>query len=385
MRKPLRAVECASNSTRVNERRAAWLTVLLLSSGCIESRRFADEGVSGAQNSSAGQGGSAGTGIGSQSLAGTGSELRACFPGPDGRLANDCVHGASLGAGDDFNCGLLEAGGVYCWGDDSEGQVTGAPATGNFVSLAVGRRHACALRVDGTLQCWGNNSQQQAPAVAAKEYYGLFQSIACGGDFTCGVHLDGTPFCFGSSSYGKVNPPEGKYLVIATGADTACAVRTDGRVVCWGDDRSRIVSTANGGVFKTVSVGPEHACAIAVDRQMVCWGKGAEGGGEGLGITRTDVRPGSYLAVSAGGVHTAAITVGDHFTCFGDGTAKPQCTSLSSAENFGAWYQVAAGKVQTCILGDPMDGSAPNGTVECFGQNRGSLQPALGKVFKSGK
>jgi len=384
MHKPLRAVECTSNSTRVNERWAAWLTVLLLNSSCIESRRFADDGVSGAQSASAGQGGSSGAAGGTPSRAGAPNEPGACFPGPDGRLAGDCARGASLGAGDDFNCGLLEAGGVYCWGDDSEGQVAGAPATGDFISLAVGRRHACALRVNGTLQCWGNNSQQQAPADAAKEYYGLFQSIACGDDFTCGVHLDGTPFCFGSSSYGKVNPPDGKYLMIATGADTACAVRSDGRVVCWGDDSSRIISTANGGVFKTVSVGSEHACAIAVDRQMVCWGEGTEGGGEGLGITRTDVRPGSYLAVSAGGTHTAALTVGDHFTCFGDGSAEPQCRSPSSAENYGGWYQVAAGQRHTCILGDPMDGTEPNGTVQCFGQNRGSLSP-IGKVFKSGK
>lgn len=384
--KPLRAAKCASNPSGVNERWAAWLSILLMSSSCIDSRRFADAGASGSPSTSAGQGGDSGAEVGSEPQAGAPSAGSDCFPGPDGQVADGCVAGASLAAGDGFNCGLLAAGGVYCWGNDSDGQVSGAPATGNFTSLAAGQRHVCALRPDGTLQCWGNNSQQQAPADATSEYYGHFKSVACGGDFTCGVHLDGTPLCFGSSAQRKLDPPDGKYLMIATGADTACGVRSDGRVVCWGDDSSHIVSGANGGVFKTVAVGPEHACAIAVDRQMVCWGDGGMGDGgpgNGVGATSTDVRPGSYLAVSAGGDHTAAITVGDRFTCFGDRSAAAQCSSPTSAENFGAWYQVAAGRLHTCILGDPQDSSGPNGTVECFGQDRGSLSPD-NKVFKSG-
>ncbi|HET7538579.1 MAG TPA: hypothetical protein VFK05_01860 [Polyangiaceae bacterium] len=371
----------------MNGRWAAFLPVLLLNSGCIEARHFQDDAAGGSDSQTAitGQGGGSGAGFAAEAAqAGAETELSECLPGPDGRIAEGCVRGASLAAGDGFNCGLLAAGGIYCWGNDSDGQVTGAPETGDFISVAAGRRHACALRPDGTLQCWGNNSQQQAPADAAGEFYGHFKSVACGDDFTCGVHLDGTPLCFGSSAHGKINPPEGKYLVIATGADTACGVRSDSRVVCWGDDTWGIVSSAKGGVFKTVAVGPEHACAIGVERQMVCWGNGDSSAGDGVGATRTDVRPGSYLAVSAGGTHTAAITVGDHFTCFGDLSASAQCTSLTSAENFGAWYQVAAGRLHTCILGDPQDSSGPNGSVECFGRDRGSSQPG-DRVFKSGR
>jgi hypothetical protein len=372
--------------SRVDERWAAWLTVLLTCS-CIESRRFEGDGASGAdsQSPNAGQGGASaghsGAGGDAGPQAGDAGQSATCFPGRDGMVADGCVRGSSVAAGDDFSCGLLAVGGIYCWGEDADGQVTGAPQAGNFVSIAAGRRHACALRADQTLQCWGNDSQQQAPADATSEYYGRFKSVACGDDFTCGVHVDGSPLCFGSSAYGKINPPFGEYLMIASGANAACGVRSDNRVVCWGDDSAGIVSLVKGGVFKTVAVGPEHACAIDVDRQMFCWGEGA-GGGQGVGATRTDVRPGSYLAVSAGSIHTAAITVGDRFTCFGDESAAPQCSSLSSPENFGAWYQVAAGRRHTCILGEPKDSSAPNGTIECFGLG-GSL--AQDKVFKSGR
>jgi len=372
----------------VNRPWATWLS-LLLTSSCIQPRGFEDSGGSGAGsgNSNAGQAGASsapsGAGFGADPQAGSAADAGDCFPGVDGKVPDGCVVGASLAAGDDFNCGLLAAGGVYCWGNDSDGQRTDAPESGNFISIAAGSRHACVLRVDHTLHCWGNNSQLQAP-MEPPATYGRFQSIACGDDYTCGVHLDGTPLCFGNPADGKLDAPNDKYLMIATGSVAACGLRSSNRrVVCWGDDTWGIVSSAPGGVFVTVAVGPEHACAIASDRQMVCWGNGSPGGGDGSGATRTDVRPGSYLAVSAGAVHTAALTVGDHFACFGDASAARQCGSLSSAENFGGWYQVAAGRGHTCILGDP-EGNEAIGTVECFGLDRGSAIP-FGKVFKSGR
>ena len=87
-----------------------------------------------------------------------------------------------------------------------------------------------------------------------------------------------------------------------------------------GEPHNASVGSANG-VFKTLTVGPEHACAVAVDRQVVCWGKGVLDGGDGVGASRVEVRPGSYLAVGAAGAHTKAITVGDRFACFGDRSA----------------------------------------------------------------
>lgn len=71
-------------------------------------------------------------------------------------------------------CALLEDGAVYCWGDNSVGQLglghletigddetpldagpvdLGGPA----VAISVGMAHACAILDDGTIRCWGNN------------------------------------------------------------------------------------------------------------------------------------------------------------------------------------------------------------------------------------
>jgi hypothetical protein len=75
-------------------------------------------------------------------------------------------------------CARLEDGAVYCWGDNSVGQLglghtdtigddetpldagpldLGGPA----VAISVGAGYACAILDDGTLRCWGNNNVGQ--------------------------------------------------------------------------------------------------------------------------------------------------------------------------------------------------------------------------------
>ena len=102
----------------------------------------------------------------------------------------------SIGAGDNFTCGLTAAGTASCWGDNGFGQLGSAPlpsarcyanrfdATGpqesaphscsdtpvqvaipsprTFVSLAVGEYHVCGIAsTDGALYCWGLNDSGQ--------------------------------------------------------------------------------------------------------------------------------------------------------------------------------------------------------------------------------
>ena len=366
---------------------AVLLTALLASGGCIESRRFEEDAALSGGTSQGGLGGAPGAelqgGLGGAPEGGLGGEPSGggsdggsgeCPSGYAGTPLEGCVRGTSLASGEWFSCGLLAEGGISCWGIDSE-QVSGAPATGQFNSVAAGRRHACAIRADHTLKCWGDNSEGQAPS----NLEGHFKSIAAGDDFTCGVHLDGSPICFGSRKADKTVVPADEYKMIATGANTACGVRKNGTLVCWGDDKWGIVSNAPGRIFSTVAVGAEHACAIDTERQLTCWGNGE--GGEGAGITRTDVRPSSYLAVSAGGLHTAAITVGNNFTCFSEASAQGHCQSLTFPTPNGEWYEVAAGRGHTCILGDP-EGQEPKGTVQCIGFR---WAPPTGTVFKSSR
>ena len=66
-------------------------------------------------------------------------------------------------------CALTSAGGVQCWGDNSQGQLgdgTTTPRespvavsglTAGVVAVGVGAWHTCALLASGVVECWGAN------------------------------------------------------------------------------------------------------------------------------------------------------------------------------------------------------------------------------------
>jgi hypothetical protein len=76
--------------------------------------------------------------------------------------------------GDKHSCALLENGTIMCWGDNNFGQLginstTSSPnpelsninPTENIVGITSGSDHTCAAINDGTLYCWGDNSDGQ--------------------------------------------------------------------------------------------------------------------------------------------------------------------------------------------------------------------------------
>jgi alpha-tubulin suppressor-like RCC1 family protein len=79
-----------------------------------------------------------------------------------------------LAAGSYFTCGLTETGEVWCWGDNSSGQVgTAADSTpgsdvpvrvaldGRALSIGAGDRHACTILEGDRVACWGNDGAGQ--------------------------------------------------------------------------------------------------------------------------------------------------------------------------------------------------------------------------------
>ena len=78
-------------------------------------------------------------------------------------------------AGGEFTCMVLNTGEIYCWGDNSNGQMGSGAATGFLpapvkvnvpftssgeTSMYVGKDFLCALRT-GEMYCWGNNNNGQ--------------------------------------------------------------------------------------------------------------------------------------------------------------------------------------------------------------------------------
>jgi alpha-tubulin suppressor-like RCC1 family protein len=82
----------------------------------------------------------------------------------------------AITAGQSFTCALASTGDIYCWGLNADGQLgagsgADAPEPGalasasKFVSLTAGREHACALTSDHEALCWGSNAHGQLGSV----------------------------------------------------------------------------------------------------------------------------------------------------------------------------------------------------------------------------
>ena len=81
---------------------------------------------------------------------------------------------ASISAGQDYTCGVTTGGAAYCWGDNSYGTLgnsanlfthnanpTPLPVSGGltFQTVSAGNLHTCGVTTTGTMYCWGDNSE----------------------------------------------------------------------------------------------------------------------------------------------------------------------------------------------------------------------------------
>ncbi|HEX9579560.1 MAG TPA: Ig-like domain-containing protein, partial [Gemmatimonadales bacterium] len=133
----------------------------------------------------------------------------------------------SLSAGGNSTCGVAAGGATYCWGENNSGQVGNSlpwnrlaptPVSGGLsltsvsVSSGLSENHTCGLVVAGGAYCWGSNTvgslgdgttlQRTAPAAVAGGL--LFGSISPGGTHTCGVTADNVAYCWGANGSGQL-------------------------------------------------------------------------------------------------------------------------------------------------------------------------------------
>jgi len=331
----------------------------------------------------------------------------------------------AVATGLSHTCAMF-AGGIRCWGSNSEGQIgvgtmdATAPVTqpalvsivDDPVAIDAGAQHTCVVRVSGQVYCWGQNSAGQLgdgsmssiPEPVPVSGLGGAARVATGATFSCATTRDGAVFCWGDDHYGQLG--DGHDVVrslpvtvgvsgdgVAAGGAHTCAVsRGSGAdaFVCWGsdqagqlgdngeDDRGLPAALKEELVPGAVAAGAQHTCALDAAGALWCWGRGSSGQlGPGHLVdtpvpTQVTLAAGAQAtAVDDGDAHTCALAasadgLGGEVFCFGDNTygqlgdgtttsrPVPGLAALGAAGARAA--AVSAGGGHTCAL--DVDGGA---------------------------
>jgi len=284
----------------------------------------------------------------------------------------------TVAAGYNHTCALATLGLVWCWGDNSSGQlglgstlpptlpvpINGLTNVTTLVSggASNGTGHTCALLASAQVQCWGNNTygqlgdgtQQTRPApVTVSDLVGVAQ-IAVGDNHTCAVTAAGEPWCWGANTAGQlgdgtlltrttpitVSGLSSGVIALAAGYTHSCALLVEGAVKCWGGNTygqvgngtfrrqpvptevvsltMNVVSLVAGGSW----YGGGHTCGVLADSHVQCWGSNTYGQlGDNTFISRsvpvTVVNLSAVQAVVAGDLHTCALTQAGAVKCWG--------------------------------------------------------------------
>lgn len=282
----------------------------------------------------------------------------------------------SIIGGERHVCLLTSEGDVWCWGDNSLGQLGGFAGERTAVPTKVvlpepvqrissGAAHVCAISATRTLYCWGDNSEGQLGLGNLDSDAGAPQ------------HERGVPVAVDADPW----------ISVGAGLRHTCGVKSDGSAWCWGRNREGQVSEDPGAQFASphrvntdhswhqVVAGEVHTCALRSDGTLWCWGSNAEDLEYPLGLTSsaqplgpTQIGDDRWKSLAARWAHTCAVSQGNELSCWGrntqgqlgtgDNELRREPTSVADGV-----AEVTVGLDHTCITTTDLD-------ILCSGSNQ---------------
>ncbi len=196
---------------------------------------------------------------------------------------------AVLVAGGAHTC-AAEFEGVFCWGRNNHGQVSGVVETAsgvvmvetglaaedlsNGVDIAAGLRHSCAA-AGSEVVCWGDHTDGQLGRPPSRDaitapwrgpWESVVEDIAAGAFHNCAL-VAGEVFCWGANDHGQLGLPPSDPVPEGT------------------PHRVSLPTT-----IVALAAGPVHSCALDGEGTVFCWG-GGESGELGHGERRSSATP----------------------------------------------------------------------------------------------
>ncbi len=286
---------------------------------------------------------------------------------------------------------------VACEPKDPDGPT---PQNDSWRKVSGGGRHTCATQVDGSIWCWGDNTHGQLGDGTTTggsnprwvELSTAVTGVATGDAHTCVVAADGGVWCWGRNHFGQLGDGTvgnragptpvtlpGLAVAVTAGFAHTCAIGTGGQAWCWGSNETGQLGIGNtipdtcGSPAVSCAKSPQavegltgvqvitaggtaagsHSCASLEDRSVWCWGDNSEEqlGTGGLVSRNTPVELTdlfSITGVTAGAYHGCATRLNGEAHCWGRSFGAPFW--ISALENV---ERVSAGSEFSCsILAD---------------------------------
>jgi alpha-tubulin suppressor-like RCC1 family protein len=214
--------------------------------------------------------------------------------------------------------GCIEPLQVFTANGNDAGTDAGAPAS----ALSAANAHACAVR-SGALYCWGDNSwgqlgtgnQQQHSTPVRVGVDSDWSDVRVGYESSCARKASGSVWCWGDNSHGQLGlglafdagvavPTQVTLGFAATQLELhfehVCALSGAGALWCWGmnsegqlgtndaafpePDHATPQAISAGTQWKQVDTGQGHTCGIQSDGSLWCWGRNSDGqAGQNMG------------------------------------------------------------------------------------------------------